>query len=61
MDDAFSELDALKKKNLFNYISNNQQVFITCTDYRNIIDNKSKNKTTLFHIDKGVLVERSII
>ena len=44
LDDAFSELDIIKKDKLFNYIANKQQVFITCTDYKNIIVKNQKKK-----------------
>lgn len=57
LDDAFSELDANKKRRLLSYISNLEQVFITCTDYKNIIlDNL---KVTLLKIKDGAIIERS--
>jgi len=58
LDDAFSELDANKKENLFNYVSNKNQVFITCTDYKNIVNNKNL-KITLLKISNGNVVGRS--
>ena len=58
LDDAFSELDSIKKERLFNYVSNKQQVFITCTDYKNIIKPNKDLKITLFHVKNGK-VERS--
>lgn len=58
LDDAFSELDSLKKKKLFDYVSNKKQVFITCTDYKNIIK-ENKTSITLLHIQEGRVLERS--
>lgn len=61
LDDAFSELDSFKKKKLFNYILKKEQVFITCTDYKNIIDENKNNKVTLLHIKEGKVFERGSI
>ena len=58
LDDAFSELDAYKTKELFNYISSKEQVFITCTDYKEIIQ---KRKTTLFKVKDGKIIQRDVI
>ena len=58
LDDAFSELDKTKKTKLFDYVSNKMQVFITCTDYKSIIDISKKNMT-LLHIKEGNVIERS--
>ena len=60
LDDAFSELDKTKKLKLFNYACNKRQVFITCTDYKNIIDNTQKNMT-LLHIKEGNVIERGLL
>ena len=61
LDDAFSELDEFKKENLLNYIMGKQQVFVTCTDYRNIIKHKTNNVITLLQIKNGEVMERSTI
>ena len=61
LDDAFSELDKQKKNKLFNYVLAKQQVFITCTDYKNIVSNQLNKKITLFHIAEGNVKERSSI
>ena len=58
LDDAFSELDKIKKVKLFDYVSNKKQVFITCTDYKNIVDINKKN-ITLLHVFEGKVIERS--
>ena len=60
LDDAFSELDKNKKSKLFNYILNKSQVFITCTDYKNIVDENKKN-IALLHIQDGKVIERSFL
>ncbi len=60
LDDAFSELDLLKKQKLFNYVLNKKQVFITCTDYKNIVDSNKAN-VTLLHISNGNVIERGLI
>ena len=57
LDDAFSELDKQKKIKLFDYVSKKMQVFITCTDFKNIIDKSHKNMT-LLHIKEGNVIER---
>ena len=59
LDDAFSELDIIKKDKLFNYICKKQQVFITCTDYKNIVVSNNKTKISLFLVKEGKVVERS--
>ena len=61
LDDAFSELDIQKKKKLFDYVLKKQQVFITCTDYKSIINQHKNTKITLIHISDGNVVERSSI
>ena len=61
LDDAFSELDANKKTKLFNYILQKEQVFITCTDYKNIVNINKNLKVTLIHIKDGKVLERSCI
>lgn len=57
LDDVFSELDKEKRKELLNYIVNKEQVFITCTDYKEII--KEQNDTTVFLVKDGSVIERS--
>lgn len=61
LDDAFSELDEIKKTKLLEYVLSKKQVFITCTDYKNIIKNKNYNKIALLHIQNGNVMERSYI
>lgn len=61
LDDAFSELDLFKKNKLFEYILNKNQVFITCTDYKNIINEKTNKNVTLLHIKEGKILERRSI
>lgn len=61
LDDAFSELDQVKKNKLFNYVSKYQQVFITCTDYRNIVNKNNKINITIAHVQEGNIIERSSI
>lgn len=61
LDDAFSELDNSKKRALFNYIHDKQQVFITCTNYHDVITINEKNKNTIIHIQEGLVVERKVI
>lgn len=61
LDDAFSELDVEKKRKLFDYVSNKQQVMITCTDYKNIININKNKKITTIHIKDGQVVERSLL
>ena len=60
LDDAFSELDAYKKKKLFNYVASKKQVFITCTSYLNITNNNNQN-ATLLHVKEGDILERGLI
>lgn len=60
LDDAFSELDAYKKKKLFNYVASKKQVFITCTNYLNITNNNNQN-ATLLHVKEGDILERGLI
>ena len=60
LDDAFSELDAYKKKKLFNYVASKKQVFITCTNYLNITNNNNQN-ATLLHVKDGDILERGLI
>ena len=61
LDDAFSELDASKKENLFNYVCKNEQVFITCTDYKQLIGKANDTRICLHQIKDGKIVERSFV
>ena len=61
LDDAFSELDDQKKESLLNYIYDKQQVFITCTNYKNINKNVTNKLITLLHIQNGGVLERSTL
>ena len=61
LDDAFSELDAKKKEKLLDYVLNKQQVFITCTDYKNIVYKDTHQKIMLLHVGDGKILERRTI
>lgn len=61
LDDAFSELDASKKEKLMDYVITKNQVFITCTDYKNIIHKDIHHKIMLVNIKDGKVLERSLI
>lgn len=61
LDDAFSELDANKKEKLLDYVLNKQQVFITCTDYKNIVYKNSRHQIALLNVKDGKILERSSI
>lgn len=61
LDDAFSELDANKKRKLFDYVLNKRQVLITCTDYKNIVSANKSNKITVVLVKSGSVVERSLL
>lgn len=61
LDDAFSELDASKKEKLMDYVLTKNQVFITCTDYKNIIRKDIHQRIMLVNIKDGRVVERSLV
>ena len=61
LDDVFSELDKDKQNNLMEYLKNKQQVFITCTEYKNIIETRNFNNLEVLKISKGNVVERGSI
>ena len=61
LDDAFSELDFNKKEKLLDYVLLKQQVFITCTDYKNIIRKDIHHKIMLLYVKGGKILERSTI
>ena len=61
LDDAFSELDNKKKEALFDYICKKEQVFITCTDYKQIIRKRPSARVCLHEIKDGKVIERSFI
>lgn len=61
LDDAFSELDTNKKARLFEYICSFEQVFITCTDYKQIITNNPSSRICLHKVKDGKIIERSFI
>ena len=61
LDDAFSELDANKKQKLLEYVINKNQVFITCTDYKNIIQKNVHPNIMLINIKDGKVLERSLV
>lgn len=61
LDDAFSELDEFKKNTLLNYVLEQNQVFITCTNYQNIIKEAKVKEITLLRIKNGEVIERSTI
>lgn len=52
LDDVFSELDAIKKNKILNFIKSNIQTIITVTDIKDI-DKKKLNKTKIFYIKEG--------
>lgn len=58
LDDVFSELDEYKQKNLFDYIKNKQQVFITCTEYETVVNNNQDLHFDYIKIEHGKVVER---
>ena len=61
LDDAFSELDAKKKEKLLDYVLSKNQVFITCTDYKNIVYKDTHQKIMLLHVEDGKILERRTI
>lgn len=56
LDDLFSELDLNKIKNIFNYISDDIQTFITTTDLNNLEKDYLKN-SKIFKIKNGEIEE----
>lgn len=56
LDDVFSELDEVKKNNLLNYINNDIQTIITTTDL-NLINKDIIDRSKLFYIENGNLIE----
>lgn len=56
LDDVFSELDEHKKNNLLFYIKDEIQTIITTTDL-NLIESSIIEKSKLFHIKQGKLIE----
>ncbi len=61
LDDAFSEIDAYKKAKLLEYVLSKEQVFITCTDYKNLLYLKKYNQITLLNVKEGKIIERSTL
>lgn len=55
LDDVFSELDFEKRTNLFEYIYENIQTFITTTDLSNLDDGLVK-KAKIFNVENGNIV-----
>ena len=56
LDDLFSELDLNKIKNIFKYISQDIQTFITTTDLKNLKKSYLKN-SKIFRIQNGEIEE----
>ena len=56
LDDLFSELDLNKIKNIFNYINDDIQTFITTTDLQNVNKKYLKN-SKIFKIKDGEIEE----
>lgn len=61
LDDVFSELDKEKRENLLNYIINKEQVFITCTNYQEVISNENDIPIQIIKIQQGNVVERGVL
>ena len=61
LDDAFSELDQEKKEALFEYITSKEQVFITCTNYLEVISKKVNIPIEILKIQQGKIVERRVL
>ena len=59
LDDAFSELDLIKKERVFKYLLTKEQVFITCTNYQEIISTNIPLNTKVIKIKEGLVEERS--
>ena len=59
LDDAFSELDLVKKEKVFKYLLAKEQVFITCTNYQEIISKNIPLNTKVIKIKEGLVEERS--
>ena len=55
LDDVFSELDNVKKKNIINYLKRDIQVIITTTDLRNI-NKKVYENGKVFKIKEGKVI-----
>lgn len=58
LDDVFSELDANRIKNLFAYLNEEIQVFITATDLKQIKDIDFKD-TKVFEINDGAIIKET--
>ncbi len=52
LDDIFSELDEIKKNNIIKYFKNDNQIFITTTDIKDISDDLKK-KSDIYIVDNG--------
>lgn len=60
LDDLFSELDSEKINNIFNYIDDDIQVFITTTELTKV-NKKIKNNCKIFKIMKDKIIERNVL
>lgn len=58
LDDIFSELDNEKKKQILKYIENENQIFITTTDKKEVKVNDLDIKISYFNVNKGIITER---
>ena len=56
LDDIFSELDVEKRNKLIKYILEDVQTIITTTDI-NLIDESLINKSKVFVVDGGEIIE----
>ncbi|MBE6124163.1 MAG: DNA replication and repair protein RecF [Erysipelotrichaceae bacterium] len=58
LDDIFSELDNEKKKQILEYIKNENQIFITTTNKKEIQLKNLDIDISYFNVNKGVITER---
>lgn len=56
LDDIFSELDELKKNNIINYLKDDNQIFITTTDLKDI-NYDIKCKSDIYIVKNGNIVK----
>ncbi len=59
LDDIFSELDEDKKKLVMQYIKEENQVFITTTNKKEIEEKKYDIDISYFNVNKGIVTERN--
>lgn len=61
LDDVFSELDEKKCLKLLEYISQKEQVLITCTEVPKEINQLKGTDIYLYQVSQGKLIERSVL